>query len=180
LLAPGVSVAPTASRLERSASDRSGGGKMYRSVMTSDSRTDGWQTVADGPFEGWLTWVGDPYEDMVGPFYFRTEDDGRTGGAFVPEAKHANGGGIVHGGALMSFADATIGAFLYIGLNGQFAVTVTLNCEFVGAGVVGSPIYATGRIVRDTKSLAFVHGQMEQHEQPILTFSSVMKKITPR
>ena len=148
--------------------------------MTSGSRTDGWQTVGDGPFAGWQTWVGDPYEDMVGPYYFHTAEDGSPRGAFEPEAKHANGGGIVHGGALMSFADAAIGALLYMTLSGQFAVTVTLNSEFVGAGVVGSPIYATGQIVRDTKSLVFVHGQLEQADKPIFTFSSVMKKITPR
>lgn len=89
--------------------------------------------MGDGPFAGWLTWVGDPSEDMLGPFYFRSGD-----------------------------------------------VTVTLNSEFVGAGVVGSTIYSTGRIVRDTKSLAFVHGQLEQDDKPICTFSSVMTKITPR
>ena len=153
---------------------------MYGPKMTSGSRTDGWQTVSDGPFAGWQTWVGDPYEDMLGPYYFRTDEGGITRGAFMPAAHHANGGGIVHGGALMSFADATLGALLYIELNGQFAVTVTLNSEFVGAGVVGSPINATGRIVRDTKSLAFVHGHLEQDDKPIFMFSSVMKKITPR
>lgn len=153
---------------------------MYGATMTSGSRTDGWQSVGDGPFAGWLTWVGDPYEDMLGPFYFRSGDDGNPLGAFVPEARHANGGGIVHGGALMSFADTTIGAILYMMLEGQYAVTVTLNSEFVGAGVVGSTIYASGRIVRDTKSLAFVHGQLDQDDKPIFTFSSVMKKITPR
>ena len=141
---------------------------------------DGWQTVGTGQFEGWLTWVGDPYEDMVGPFYFRTERDRSTRGAFVPEAKHANGGGIVHGGALMSFADAMLGALAFINLNGQFVVTVTFNSEFVGAGTVGMPIYATGRIVRETKSMVFVQAQLEQNEQPILAFSSTMKKITPR
>ncbi|MEQ1873723.1 MAG: PaaI family thioesterase [Ilumatobacteraceae bacterium] len=117
---------------------------------------------------------------MIGPFYFRTEKDGSTRGAFVPEGKHANGGGIVHGGALMSFADAMLGALVYITSNGQFAVTVTFNCEFVGAGVAGTPIHATGRVVRDTKSMVFVQAELQQNAQPILTFSSVAKKITPR
>jgi uncharacterized protein (TIGR00369 family) len=148
--------------------------------MTSNVRADGWQTVDEGPFAGWQTWVGDPYEDMLGPFYFRTDEDGTTLGAFVPESRHANGGGIVHGGALMSFADTTLGALIHVELNDQFAVTVTLNSEFVGAAVVGTPIYATGSIVRDTKSLAFVHARLEQSEQTIYTCSSVMKKITPR
>ena len=148
--------------------------------MSSTGRTDGWQTVSDGDFKGWQTWVGDPYEDMLGPFYFRTDKDGSTRGAFVPEGKHANGGGIVHGGALMSFADTMLGALAHLGLNGQLIVTVTFNCEFVGAAVAGTPIHATGRIVRDTKSMVFVQAELEQNAQPILTFSSVAKKITPR
>lgn len=136
--------------------------------------------MGDGPYTGWLTWVGDPYEDMLGPFHFHTADDGSRHGAFVPEARHANGGGIVHGGALMSFADTTLPALVYMTLSSQYAVTVTLNSEFVGAGVIRSPIHSSGRIVRATKPLVFVHGQLEQDDKPILTFSSVMKKITPR
>jgi hypothetical protein len=38
---------------------------------------------------------------------------------------------------------------------GQFAVTVTFNSKFVGAGVAGSPVYATGRVVRETTSMVF-------------------------
>jgi uncharacterized protein (TIGR00369 family) len=148
--------------------------------MTSGARTDGWNTVDEGPFEGWLTWVGDPFETLTGPFYFRTGNDGGIEGAFVPESQHMNGGGIMHGGALMTFADVMLGALVYIGLNGQFAVTVTFNSEFVGAGVAGTPVYATGRVVRETNSMVFLQAQLEQNGQAIFAFSSAMKKITPR
>lgn len=143
------------------------------------TRTDGWNTVDEGPFGGWLTWVGDPFETLTGPYYYRTDDDGTIRGAFIPETKHLNGGGIVHGGALMTFADAMLGALVYLGLNNQFAVTVTFNTEFVGSGAAGAPIYGTGRIVRETKSMVFLQAQLEQNDQPILAFSSAMKKITP-
>ena len=103
------------------------------------TRTDGWNTVEEGPFGGWLTWVGDPFETLTGPYYYRTDDDGTIRGAFIPETKHLNGGGIVHGGALMTFADAMLGALVYLGLNNQFAVTVTFNTEFVGTGTTGAP-----------------------------------------
>lgn len=43
-----------------------------------------------------------------------------------------------------------------------------------------SPIFATGRIVRETKSMVFVQGQLEQNGQTILGYSSVAKKLTPR
>src|SRR5689334_19529653 len=32
-------------------------------------------TLTEGPFAGWTTWSGgsDPYETLIGPFYFREE-----------------------------------------------------------------------------------------------------------
>jgi acyl-coenzyme A thioesterase PaaI-like protein len=60
------------------------------------------------------------------------------------------------------------------------ALSVALNSEFVGAGALGVPVYGTGRVVRDTKSMVFVQGQLDQEDQPILVFSSVARRITPR
>ena len=71
----------------------------------------------------------------------------------------------------MTFADSMLGAIVYNALNGQMTLTVTFNSEFVGAGVTGSPIYATGRVVRETRSMAFVQAQLDQNDQPILAFS---------
>ena len=34
--------------------------------------------------------------------------------------------------------------------------------------------------MRDPKSMVFVQGQLDQEGQPILVFSSVARKITPR
>lgn len=148
--------------------------------MTTGARTDGWNTVDEGPLEGWLTWVGDSFETLTGPFYFRTGQDGGVEGAFVPESQHMDGRGIVHGGALMTFADAMLGALVYIGPNDQFAVTVTFNSEFVGAGVAGTPVHATGHVVGQTTSMVFLQAQLEQNGQAIFAFSSAMKKIIPR
>jgi acyl-coenzyme A thioesterase 13 len=137
-------------------------------------------TVSDGPFKGWLTWISEPFEMLTGPFYFRTEPDGSTRGAFIPDEEKRNGAGIVHGGALMTFADAFLGVLVYNLLDGQYTVTVTFNCEFLGAGEVNAPIYATGRLMRQTGSLAFVQAELEQSGRPIFTFSSVLKKFTSR
>ena len=80
----------------------------------------------------------------------------------------------------MTFADVMLRALVYIGLNGQFAVTGTFDSEFVGAGVAGAPVYATGRVVRETNSMVFLQAQLEQNGEAIFAFSSAMKKITPR
>ena len=47
-------------------------------------------------------------------------------------------------------------------------------------GMAGSTIWATGRVPRETKSMVFVQGHLEQNDRPILAFSSVSKKLAPR
>lgn len=146
-------------------------------MARSDDVQGGWRTVDEGPFAGWQTWVGSPFEALIGPFYWRTNDDGIVTGAFVPEDKNANYVGILHGGAVMTFADAAASTLAYFAVGPT--VTVAFNCEFLGAGAPGTPIYATGRVLRETKSMVFVQGQLDQNERSILAFSSVSKRLTP-
>ena len=64
------------------------------------------KTVTDGEFKGWFTWPGEPFEhDTAGPFYMRQDEDGSMVAAFRAQRKHMNAGGVVHGGALMTFAE---------------------------------------------------------------------------
>lgn len=135
--------------------------------------------LTDGPFKGWLTWGDgrDPFETLVGPLVFRTEPDGRSRAAFMPAQKHLNGGGVIHGGALMSFADFALFGISHRELQGAHAVTVTFNAEFVGAGTPGAVVEAEGRVVKQTKSLVFVQGLLMQGGQPLLAFSGTLKKI---
>ena len=67
--------------------------------------------ATDGEFAGWRTWLRDSYESHTGPFWHRMEEDGSIRCAFRVEKKHLNGGGNVHGGCLMTFADYCLFAF---------------------------------------------------------------------
>jgi uncharacterized protein (TIGR00369 family) len=138
------------------------------------------EMLTEGPFAGWLTWAGgaDPYETMLGPFCFRV-DDGRVRSAFQPRHDHLNGGGNVHGGALMSFADFSLFAIAHNALRGVRAVTLTCNSEFLSAGDNKSVIEASGEVLRETRSLIFVRGVVTQASRPLLAFSGTLKKIRP-
>jgi acyl-coenzyme A thioesterase PaaI-like protein len=136
--------------------------------------------LADGPFAGWSTWGGgaDPYETLLGPFCFRA-DGGHVRCAFQPRRDHLNGGGAVHGGALMSFADFSLFAIAHNALRGFRAVTLTCNSEFLSAGDNRTVIEATGEVLRETRSLVFVRGVVTQASRPLLAFSGTLKKIRP-
>jgi uncharacterized protein (TIGR00369 family) len=138
-------------------------------------------TLTEGPFAGWTTWSGgsDPYETLIGPFYFRQED-GRARCVFEPKAHHLNGGGAIHGGCLMSFADFSLFAIAHNALRDVRAVTMTFNSEFIGAGGRDEWVEARGEVVRDTRSVVFIRGIVTQAERPLLSFSGTLKKIARR
>jgi acyl-coenzyme A thioesterase 13 len=148
---------------------------------SAPTMSSGAVTVTEGPFAGWTTWSlgSDPYETSIGPFYFRA-DEGRVRCAFQPRREHLNGGGTIHGGALMSFADFALFGIAHNALNGSHAVTLTCNSEFVGAGALDGVVEAEGEVIRDTRSVIFVRGLVTQASRPLLSFSGTLKKIARR
>jgi len=148
---------------------------------TPQTTWTGGETLTDGPFAGWTTWSkgGDPFETLIGPFYFR-EEDGRARCVFEPQPHHLTGGGSIHGGCLMSFADFSLFAIAHNTLKGAHAVTLTFSCQFVDAGALEGRVEAHGEILRDTRSITFVQGIVTQAARPLLSFSGTLKKIARR
>jgi uncharacterized protein (TIGR00369 family) len=137
--------------------------------------------LTEGRFAGWSTWSagGDPYETTIGPFVFRA-DGPRVRCAFEPRLEHLNGGGSIHGGALMSFADFALFCIAHKELAGDKAVTLTCNSEFLKAGGLKGVVEAEGEVLRATRTLIFVRGLITQVSQPLLAFSGTLKKIEER
>jgi uncharacterized protein (TIGR00369 family) len=135
----------------------------------------------DGEWAGWSYWVGgDPYEDLSGPFYFREEADGAMRCAFRAEKKHMNGGGFMHGGCMLTFADYALFVIGRSALSDGYAVTVSLNGDFVGPANEGDLVEATGEIIRAGGSLVFIRGLIATGGSPMMTFSGVVKKVKKR
>jgi acyl-coenzyme A thioesterase PaaI-like protein len=148
--------------------------------MAADGTTySGAIELKDGPFAGWMTWGAgsDPFETANGPFCFRIEEGGGVRCAFQPRREHLNGGGAVHGGALMSFADFALFSIAYDALGDARAVTLTFASEFVAAGSLDGLIEARGEVLRQTRSIVFVRGLVTQVSRPLLAFSGTLKKI---
>jgi acyl-coenzyme A thioesterase 13 len=135
--------------------------------------------VSEGPFAGWSTWGqdSDPFEALTGPYFMRTLADGGYACGFMPEARHLNGMGAVHGGSLMTFADFALFAHAYDHMDGGPCVTVQFESQFIGAAQPGAMIVSTGEIIRVTRSLIFVRGLMEQQDRPILAYSGILKRV---
>ena len=109
-------------------------------------------------------------------FYFKKEASGEVKCAFIAATKHINGGDTIHGGLLMTFADFALFAIAQDSLNTGFGVTISLNGEFVSAGKLDDFIEAKGRVVRSTRSLVFVDGEVVVGDETLLNFSGIIKK----
>jgi len=118
----------------------------------------------------------DPFEDYVGPFGYRLEGDGIRL-AFQSDGRHANTGGTLHGGMLMTFADYALCLAAVWDQPGEKCVTVSCDCHFVAPGTPGAVIEASGEVVRRTRTLAFVRGEIWEGDRVLLSYSAIVRRL---
>jgi uncharacterized protein (TIGR00369 family) len=123
----------------------------------------------------------DPFEDHVGPIYYQRRDTG-VHCALPTAAEHTNAGGILHGGAILTFADyalcITCGHAASGGkMPGSFAMTVSLTVSFLEAGAIGPTIESMGEATRVTGRMAFARGSVMQNGKRLATYSGVTRHI---
>jgi acyl-coenzyme A thioesterase PaaI-like protein len=83
----------------------------------------------------------------------------------------------LHGGFLMSFIDMSMFAFIAPQLELMGAVTLSCATDFLGSGMVGQPIDATGEILKETGKMIFVRGLLRQGDNMVCSFTGTMRKI---
>tara|TARA_B100000678_G_scaffold127177_1_gene106483 strand:- start:877 stop:1338 length:462 start_codon:yes stop_codon:yes gene_type:complete len=133
--------------------------------------------VHDGEFAGWQVWQSDAFEQRAGPFYERVEEDGTARIAFRAEPRHMNGAGFMHGGCLMTFADAAIFTIARKAMGGSHGVTLTLTGDFLDPARAGQLIEGTGEVVRAGGKTIFVAGIVTADGRPVLRFDGIIRKV---
>ncbi|MBD2842012.1 PaaI family thioesterase [Erythrobacter rubeus] len=135
----------------------------------------------EGEFVGWHHWDHDPYESRSGPFFMRREDDGSYLSAFRAEDRHMNGGGFMHGGCLLTFADFALFAIANDELkSGEHAVTMNLSGDFLGAVQSGALVEARGEVTRGGGKTIFVRGLVTGDGKPALSFTGIIRKFSKK
>jgi uncharacterized protein (TIGR00369 family) len=138
------------------------------------------ELVTEGEWAGWKRRVrGDTFEGVNGPFYWRTDEPAGLRMAFRAEPRHMNGGGFMHGGCIMTFADFALFAIAHAAIPGLRGVTATLNGEFIAAVSQGTVLEARGEVVKAGRSLVFLRGLVSAAGEPVMTFSGVIKRVRP-
>lgn len=127
---------------------------------------------------GWVLHAHpDTFAGHAGPFYFR-EKGAAPGVGFYSQSHHANRGGVVHGGALMTLADMSLWDICRRVIGPFKAMTVTMNAEFIGPGPVGEFIEATGEMTRAGNTLLFARGLITAKGERLVAFSGSLKRFS--
>lgn len=128
--------------------------------------------------EGWNKIPAKKFTAALGSTWMRGESPDVTVGWLSSLACENEYGGIIHGGAMMTFADVALGCGvgMHVGLGVNF-VTVQLQYQFVAAGKAGSFISCAPEIVRRTSQLVFVRGLIVSEGRTLGSADGIFKLI---
>ena len=92
-------------------------------------------------------------------------------------ARHANVGGVCHGGVLLSLADIGMGAAAYQVKGRLPAATIEMSTYFVAAARPGNRVHGCSRLVRAVKNLVFMEAEMWSQDRLVVTASGIWKVL---
>jgi acyl-coenzyme A thioesterase PaaI-like protein len=139
------------------------------------------QHAPDPDHPGWWTWDlsgPDRYNASIGKLLVRGEGPGQARCRIVPDLYQSNLGGVVHGGAILTFIDmALFAGGRLAGLSDiTHAVTLDLACQFIDVGRLGEPLDCVVELIRETGRLAFLRGLVEQDGRTVASWSGTLRK----
>jgi len=128
---------------------------------------------------GWEPYGDEGFIGLIGPFWTRQVGDNHLY-AFMAEPKHHNRRGVVQGGMLMTFADRSMGMTCWYANERQPQATVQLDVHFIDAVRIGEFVEAKCKVVRRTRSLVFMSGELVVGTRLVATASGVWKTLGKR
>lgn len=133
----------------------------------------------DGIPSGWVVRPTKEFATLVGPFY-QPEHGNETLCGFLASAKHGNKRGVVHGGMIATAFDVALGNAGWAAAGRKPCATVQLNVHFVGALQRGEFAQVQATIVRATRSLVFLRGEMTVGDRLIGVADGIWKILAWR
>jgi acyl-coenzyme A thioesterase PaaI-like protein len=130
----------------------------------------------DPAANGWETYDDDGFIGHVGPFWMKKDGDSYRY-AFLAEHKHHNRRGVVQGGMIMTFADRSLGMTAWYANEKKPQATVHLDVHFIDAVQIGEFVECKCRVVRRTRSLIFMSGELVVGERTVATANGVWKAL---
>jgi uncharacterized protein (TIGR00369 family) len=118
----------------------------------------------------------DAFTGHVGPFFARFEGEELLIG-FRAAKRHSNPAGIVHGGALMTFADVymAVASAVQGRMAASFLPTINLSCDFMLPTPLGAWVEGRTQLLREGKNFVFAQGMTTADGKPVMRSSGIFK-----
>jgi acyl-coenzyme A thioesterase PaaI-like protein len=130
--------------------------------------------------DGWERLPTHAFSAAIGSTWAKGVPGERTVALLAHDGIVNDYGAVVHGGALMTFADIALGMGTADALPGQSYVTVQLQYQFAGGATIGGLITCQPELVRKTSSLAFVRGLIKADDEVIGSAEGIFKAFAAR
>jgi acyl-coenzyme A thioesterase PaaI-like protein len=131
---------------------------------------------------GWHEWrvPGAFNRQVIGTLLVREEGPGLARTRVLPAELMSNVHGMIHGGIISAFADASLfaGPGLLTGQDLAASVTIELSVQFIGVGRMDEPLDGLVSILRETGRMIFCQGKIVQRDSTVAGFSGIIRKIT--
>jgi acyl-coenzyme A thioesterase PaaI-like protein len=129
--------------------------------------------------DGWKVLPERGFPVHVGTFFSKRFEDGYRFG-FVAEPRHANIGGVVHGGMLVTFVDDMFGLSVHFAVDRRPVSTIQLNTRFISPARPGDFVVCIPQVQRVTKSVVFIRGEVFVGDRLVLSADGVWKILGQR
>ena len=121
----------------------------------------------------------DPFEGVIGVCWYNDMGDGRIEVGVLADERHANEYGWVHGGVMMTMADAALCMNSRWHDPAEGAITVSATNNFVAGARTGEFLETRTNVVRRTRQFSFVACEVVVGDRICLTSSGVIKRLLP-
>jgi acyl-coenzyme A thioesterase PaaI-like protein len=131
-----------------------------------DPASGGWQPISDDGFIG-----------LVGPIWQKSDENGMRF-AFLADVKHRNRRRVVHGGMIMTFADRAFGMTARHATGQKPQATIQLDVHFVSPVQIGEFVEVRPEVVRRTRSMIFMKGDLMIAARVVATANGIWKILS--
>ncbi|PWU70946.1 PaaI family thioesterase [Ochrobactrum sp. POC9] len=125
----------------------------------------------------WVEDKDDGFIDLVGPLYSQPFANGVGRFRFHAEAKHKNRAGFVQGGMLMTLADRAMGRTARQNDPERAQATAQFDMQFFEPVRIGETVDILCTVVRETRHLVFMRGEVSVGDRHVASAQGVWKII---
>jgi acyl-coenzyme A thioesterase PaaI-like protein len=126
---------------------------------------------------GWERLPIGPFSRAIGQSWALERDGEVLVGVLFDDMTANENIGIVHGGAMLTFADISMGYITSTSIGVDHCATVQLQYQFAGAVQVGEFCICRPELVRKTRQLVFVRGLMTVEDRIVGSVDAVFKVL---